>query len=711
MAMALHTPRHINSKFIMKKVVPIIGLALTCLIVSCSQEKKLVRKASNAVERSDFEQALYYYDQVLKKDSNSYYANAGKGVVLSEYMLKHGEAIPYLERALKKSPEKTNFKINNDLGKSYHFIGNYPRALYFYAEASRFNKPGAPDYDQFLYKRVADCNYAIEHPEVAPVEEQWVKTVGNGINTGMPEYGAVYTHNKLIFTSKRKDDDKEKKNGVDGRYFDAMYVSYVNGDSYSAPRRYSAPDIRGNENFREPHESVVSVTPDGKTLYIYRAGQLYEVDLNDSTKSAHQLDNNINFSYLQSHATLSADGNRIIFASEAEKGIGGLDLYTCTKNEKGNWSPAQLLSNDINTIYNEDSPYLSPNGTLYFSSNGLPGYGGYDVYKSKPEGFHWGKPENLGQPINSPGDEVYFTLTGNTSNGYYTSVRPGGLGDMDIYKVHYMSTEIPDCGTSDSLLAMNVTPQGAGSMVYNFSAEAPTAYAANVRSYNWKVNGTTLPQSSNQLSYTFSTPGKYTISAKAIAYCDTCPTLMVFCSERVIDIQPMLTSNDSLNNKAIAAVPEPTRVKNSTTRNSVTDQQVMSEPQLRDVKWVTNPVYFDFDKSDIRADSKTVLDQNISVLKKNKTLAVKIDGYADSRGTEQYNIGLSGRRANAVKNYLIENGIPKSRILGTRSFGETMLVNDCSDGIECSEAEHQLNRRVQFEVINLVKTPSDITLN
>ena len=697
----------------MKKVVPIIGLALTCLIVSCSQEKKLVRKASNAVERSDFEQALYYYDQVLKKDSNSYYANAGKGVVLSEYMLRHNEAIPYLEKALKKSPDKTNMKINYDLGKSYHFVGNYPRAIFFYGEASRYNKPDAPDYDQFLNKRIADCRYALEHPEVAPPEQQWVKTAGNGINTAMPEYGAVYTNNKLIFTSKRKDDNKEKKNGVDGRYFDAMYVSYVNGDTYSTPRRYTIPDVRANSNFSNPHESVVSVSPDNKTLYIYRAGQLYEADLNDSTKSVHKLDNNINFSYLQSHASISADGNTIVFSAEAERGIGGLDLYKCTKNDKGNWSAAQLLGNDINTINNEDSPYLSPNGTLFFSSNGLPGYGGYDVYKCKPEGYHWGKPQNLGQPINSPGDENYFTLIGNTSNGYYTSVRQGGLGDMDIYKVHYMSTDVPECG-NDSLLAMNVSPEGAGSMVYTFTAEAPAAYAANVKNYSWKVNGTTLSQSDKQLSYTFSAPGKYTISAKAIAYCDTCPTLMAFCSQRVVDIQPMIAANDSLKNaknKDVAAAPS--RVKNRTTRNTpaTTEQLTLNEAQLRDMKWVVSPAYFDFDKSEIRGDAKAVLDQNISVLKKNKTLAVNINGYADSRGSEQYNIGLSTRRANAVKSYLIENGIAKNRIMGIRGFGESMLTNDCSDGVECSETEHQMNRRVQFEVINLVKTTSDITLN
>src|SRR5262249_40117052 len=149
----------------------LIGMAFTCLIISsCSQQKKLVRKASNAVERSDFDKAISYYDQALAKDSDSYYANAGKGVVLSEYVGKHAEAIPYLEKALKKHPEKTGMKINYDLGKSYHFIGNYPRALYFYGETSKYNKPGSDNYDMFLNKRVADCKYAMEHPEVKPAE-------------------------------------------------------------------------------------------------------------------------------------------------------------------------------------------------------------------------------------------------------------------------------------------------------------------------------------------------------------------------------------------------------------------------------------------------------------------------------------------------------------------------------------------------------------
>lgn len=700
----------------MKNAIYLTGLLCTFLIVSCSQEKKLVRKASNAVERSDFDQAISYYDQALKKDSMSYLANAGKGVVLSEYVGRHQEAIIYLERALKKHPEKTGMKINYDLGKSYHFVGNYPRAIYFYGQTTKYNKEGSPDYDMFLNKRIADCKYALEHPEFAPVEEQEVKTVGNQINTSNPEYGAVYTRGKLIFTSKRKDDDKEKKNGLDGRYFDAMYVSTEKNGTYGAPRRFTVPDIKLKENFSKPHESVVSVSPDGNTLYIFREGQIYEADLNDSTKAAHKLDNSINFSYLQSHVTLSADGRTMIFSSEAQRGIGGLDLYKSEKGDDGKWSDAVMLSS-LNTMYNEDSPYLNKEGVLFYSSNGLPGYGGYDVYRSREENGMWSSPVNLGQPINSPGDEMYFTLLNNTSNGYYTSVRQGGQGDLDIYKVHYVMTDIPECSGQDSTFAISAEADPNNQMVYNFSAMAP-ANNNKVKSYSWKLNGETLAQSTDKFQYTFSTSGTYTLTAKAVTFCDSCPSLIAMCSEKVLEIgAPVFASTDSLNmaNDVATATTKSvtTRTKKVVkNRTSAVDLQVtLNDTQLKDLGWNNADSYFDYNQSTVREDARPALNQNINVLKKNKDLAVKINGYADCRGTDAYNNNLSLKRANAVKNYLIENGISKNRILAVRGFGESQPVNQCVDGVECSEMEHQQNRRSAFDVINLIKTPSEITFN
>ncbi len=705
----------------MKKLVPAL-IIMSVIIVSCSQEKKLIRKASNSVERSEFEEALGYYDQILEKDSNSYYANAGKGVVLSEYIGRHEQAIPYLEKALRQHPEKTGMKINYDLGKSYHFIGNFPRAMYFYNATEKYNQPDNPDYDLFLTKRIADCKYAMDHPEVAPPEQQSIANIGNVINTPMPEYGAVYADGKLIFTSKRRDDDKEKKNGIDGRFFDAMYVSNVNGDQYSAPRRFTVPDTKGNANFSQPHESVVSISPDGKTLYIFREGQLYEADMTDLTKSPHKLGNDINISYLQSHATISADGKTIIFSSEAKRGMGGLDLYRTMKDENGKWSQVELLDNSINTAFNEDAPFLASDGTLFFASNGLPGYGGYDIYKTTLVEGRWTTPENVGQPINSPGDDTYFALKPNNSNGYYTSVRKGGEGDMDIYKVHYVSGTVPECTSQNPLFAINAMPDATNNMAYMMSVQVPAEYQANIRSYQWKVNGNTVSQTSAQLPYTFESAGTYTVSSKAVVYCDTCPTLLAMCSEKIVEVgMPVMAATEPV--KAPLADSK-TRVKQPKNQPTPIDMQTkdikdysstksvaMSDQQLKNLGWNSGPAYFDFNQSDLRAEAKAMLDQNIEVLKKNSALVVNINGYADSRGSEAYNIGLSQRRANAVKAYLLQNGISSHRIQKTKGFGETNLVNNCSDGVECSEAEHQLNRRTEFEVINLVKSSGDVTVN
>lgn len=327
------------------------------VFVSCSQEKMLIRKASNAVSVYDYDKAIYYYDQVLAKDSNSFYANAGKGIVLSEYMGKYDKAIPYLERA-NKNPQKASMKINNDLGKSYHYIGNYPRALDFYGKAALKNKEDNEDYDYLLSKHIDDCRYALSHPEVASPDQQSYRNVGPVINTDMPEYGAIYNQNRLIFTSKRKDTPKEKKNGLDGRYFESIYVSEIKDNTYSTPRRYTLPDYGGASKFKRGSESALSVSPDGKTLYIFRRGKLYEADLSDSTRSEQKMPRVINSSDFQTYVFLSHDGKMLLFASESEKGRGGTDIYKSVKDENGKWSTPEMLPYNINTDYDEDSPFL-----------------------------------------------------------------------------------------------------------------------------------------------------------------------------------------------------------------------------------------------------------------------------------------------------------------------------------------------------------------
>src|ERR1700758_18663 len=371
---------------------------------SYSQEKKLMRLASNAVDEADYEKAISYYDKALEKNPNSYRANAGKGIVLAEYIGNYEKAIPYLEKALNSNPKKTYVKLTYDLGKSYHYVGNYSRALYYYNNLQ--NTPADdPDVDIFLVKRINDCKYALEHKEIVSPEMQWIKNVGEPINTEMPEYGPVCVNDNFIFTSRRKDDANEKRDGITGKYNESMYLCMVNNGNFSEARRFTLPDHKEKSNFLKHNESAASVSRDNKRLFIFRNGEIYEGNMEDRLKEPVKLDHTINISKFQSHACLSPDGKTLFFASAANNGRGGTDIYKSELNKEGKWSEPELLSEKINTLYDEDTPFMNEDGVLFFSSNGLPGYGGFDIYKTRFTNNEWATPENLGQPINSSGDE------------------------------------------------------------------------------------------------------------------------------------------------------------------------------------------------------------------------------------------------------------------------------------------------------------------
>lgn len=715
-------------------IVPLAGL-----FFSCSYQKKAMRKAANAVDECDYEKAIGYYQTLINKDSNSFYGNAGKGIVLSEYMERYEQAIPYLERAREHNPDKTLIKLNSDLGKSYHHIGNYSRALYYYSQAG-VNDPDHPDYDAFLSKRIADCKYAIAHKETASPDEQWVKNVGNTINTPMPEYGPVVINDQMIFTSKRQDDKKEKKNVLDGKYYEASYISTMSNGSFSEPKRFVS--THQHRSFvRKRNESVVSASSDGKTLFVFREGMIYETNANDTSKTATRLDPSVNVSHFQNHAYMTPDGKQLFFTSETGKEGSGTDIYLTSKDENGKWGRPELL--EINTEYSEDAPFLSEDGTLYFSSNGLPGYGGFDVYRTHLENGRWTTPQNLGQPINSPGDDIYFVLKPNSSYGYYSSSRAGGYGDMDIYQVHYIHPEIRPCASEIPLAGLITTQDSANPLSYKVSLDLPEPQKNRVKYYTWKVNGQQLKETSEKVKLTFPAAETYTIAAEVVIYCDTCPNLITMCTEK-----PLVAGNTVLVSNEIDESNNANTVANNNTKNNVasgkqsgakgknnnnisnnannntakneneanaknaiaSQKGYLSPEQLDVIGWNEKPAYFETNHYDLNADAVQLLDQNVKVLENNAQLHVTIDGYADSRGPASYNKMLSAKRANAIRDYFVKKGVAPRRIT-TIPHGEEGLLNNCSDGVACEESQHQQNRRVQFRLsTHPVKNPASITL-
>ena len=662
------------------------SIILIAILSACSENKRLIKKAEIATGRMEYIKALGYYEQVLEKDNNSYRANTGKGIVLSEFMQRYDLAMPYLKKALDLTPQKdTLVKINYNLGKAYHYLENYNKALYYYNRVTGFNKTGSSDYDPFLNKRISDCKYALANTMVAAKNEQNIKNAGSTINTVNPEYAAVSAGENVFFTSRIKDDENEKINGWDGKYFESMYVSSVTSDNYSTPKRYTRPDLGADSKFKHHNEAVISVHDNGKKMFIYRDGKIYDVNINDPISDATILNKTINFSRFQNHASVSGDGKVLFFTSESKYGNGGTDIYQTTKDKKGKWSEPKILDTAIvNTPFNEEAPFYSETGVLYFSSNGLPGYGGYDVYKTSFKDGKWTTPENLGQPINSPGDDLYFVLNNNSPDGYYSSNRTGGFGDMDIYQVHYVSNEIPACDPKKAnILAINYAKSTSENPGYYIALKMPSGYEKNARTYQWTINDSVLPQASSQFQYKFDRAGEYKLNAKVILYCDTCPSMLTLCAEKTITVED-INLDPPLST---IIIPAETSV-----------ETYMNAEQLAKLNFNSSPLYFEYGQSILSIDAVSILKNNIEALNKNKNLVIDITGYSDSRGSLTYNEQLATKRINEVKKYLINNNISANRIISTYVVGESRLAL-CPDNITCEEQQHQLNRKVEINIM------------
>ena len=409
--------------------------------VACSPLNKYIRKAGReAGGKGDLEKARLYYLKAYHLDSNSYKANVGLGITLSEFMGKYQEALPYLKNAERLSTKDTLEDLFYALGKSYHYHEQFDKALTNYHKMQKYT--ALQDDDKLFHleldKDIEDCNYAQSHTLVTNPKEYYVANVGSKINTPAPEYVPVLTkNNELLFTSKRKDDKKEKINPLDGQYFESMYISKIENGTFSEPRRYTIPDMYLKSAFKKGHESIVSMSPDGKKVFVFQNSKLYESDMSQTTIEPVKLSKNVNLDYYQNHAYLTKDEKTLFFTSEDAKGsVGGNDIYKVNKQEDGTWGEPENLGTTINTKLNEDSPYLTDDGkTLYFASNGHPGYGGYDIYKSTFENGNWTEPVNLGKPMNTVGHDIFLTNTSDQKSGYFSSNRMGGKGGMDIYKI------------------------------------------------------------------------------------------------------------------------------------------------------------------------------------------------------------------------------------------------------------------------------------
>ncbi|MBA4323144.1 MAG: peptidoglycan-associated lipoprotein, partial [Odoribacter sp.] len=367
-------------------------------------------------------------------------------------------ATPYLETALKLNPYVSP-DLHLLLAKAYHIDYKFDKAITEYKAYKQGLLPA--DLSKFggdIDKRVTECETGKEL--VAKPVRVFIDNIGCAVNSPYPDYSPIVNADEsmMIFTSRRTGGNSEKKDPTDKGFYEDIYITYNQGGIWSVPTNPGKPLNS------EMHDATVGLSPDGQKLFIYKGdngGDILQCDLDgDKWSKPDRLNKNINTSYHESSASFSYDLKIIYFVSDRPGGYGGSDIYMSKLDAKGRWGEPVNLGSTINTAYNEEGVFMMPDGkTMYFSSRGHKTMGDYDIFKTTFENGKWSEPENIGYPINTPEEDVFFTISGSGKHGYYSSAIAGGCGAQDIYVITFLGVEKPLINNSeDNLLANKTEP-------------------------------------------------------------------------------------------------------------------------------------------------------------------------------------------------------------------------------------------------------------
>jgi len=407
-------------------------------VIYSKEQKKLKKEADYYFKYGDYFNAQNIYDSLYQSDSISAELNFRLGVCVLVTDDNKSKSTKYFKAASDGGYREAHFYLAN----WYHLQNDFDPSIELYQKYKSGDGKKSID-DSEIDRRIAMSARAQEMMS-NPVDVR-IENIGPVINSEYPEYVPLISADEsvLIFTSRRKDGTGGKLDPY-GKYFEDIYISRKENDEWLPPVSISA-----NIN-TDGYDACVGLSADGSTLITYKnnesltGGDLYWSTLyGDEWQEPVKYDPSINSEYTEPSASLSADRNVLYFSSNRPGGYGGLDLYRVVRFPNGRWSLPSNLGATINTEYDDDAPFIHPdNVTLYFSSQGHTTMGGYDIFKSELVGNgtdsykDWSKPVNLGYPINTTGDDIYFVLSADGKRGYYSSRQASGYGDQDIYVMH-----------------------------------------------------------------------------------------------------------------------------------------------------------------------------------------------------------------------------------------------------------------------------------
>ncbi|MBA3663107.1 MAG: PD40 domain-containing protein [Bacteroidetes bacterium] len=425
-----------------------LSLLLSFFILHANaQDKKDIKALTASAELKlkveNYEDALEDYLQLVKLESKNESVNYNTAVCYLNSNINKSKAVPYLEIVTRL--EKHNPNADYLLGRAYQYANRFDDAIASF-EKFKTNAKGSEDNLKTVDQEIQHCINAKELIKF-PVDVIF-QNLGKNINSPFADYYPFVTENEsyLIYNTRRPL-DKEATKLDNGQYLNTIHVSKVINGQYSESAVVGEPICKGNSG-----NEIIGMNAKGNLILINKhnlrgESKLYksEVLANGEFSKLEELPATINGSGDVIAATINSEGTMIYFASNRKGGLGGTDLYVCTKLPNGKWSEAKNMGKEINTALDEDFPNLSPDGkTLYFSSKGHTSMGGYDIFKATlNEGKkEYGNVKNIGYPINTSYDDLNFRISKNGRYGYVASLRGGGLGDYDIYRVSFNDVEV-----------------------------------------------------------------------------------------------------------------------------------------------------------------------------------------------------------------------------------------------------------------------------
>jgi outer membrane protein OmpA-like peptidoglycan-associated protein/tetratricopeptide (TPR) repeat protein len=616
-------------------------------------QKQEVRVADRFFKDFAYKKAAELYGIAVKKGDSSLHTLTRLGDCY--YNNSNSEkSAQWYEEAIKRHESKIGSDYLYKYSVALRGKGEYEQAIE-YLEKYKENNPNDDriaglDFDKLeLYEQLSNT------------DEVYVTVENLPINSKYADFGVYERDNKIYFSSAR--DNSSRVYDWNNEPFLDIYEADITEED--GKNTYGDVNkVNSNEINTPYHEASVAITKDGQTMYFTRDNvtkgkklrtdregtshlKIYKATFIDSTwQDVEELPFNDKY-FSSGHPTLSPDDKHLYFVSDREGGFGQTDIYRVAINADGTYGEPENLGDTINSDGKEMFPFIAKDSTLYFSSDSNINLGFLDIFKSNILKGGDAEVENLGAPFNSGADDFGYYVDSDTDLGYFSSNRGDGQGSDDIYGFIGCAQKIK--GTIRDSITLEPIHMATVKLINEEGKILKEVPSDSLGLYEFKAKCNT----------------KYTVLAEKMDYKDNYDEITTG------------TENSEDNTLDLNLVP-----------------------LIQDGEIVINPIFFDFDKWDIRADAAYELENIVAVLRDHPDMVIKIEAHTDSRGGDRYNMKLSERRAKSTRDYLLSRDIAPERIESAIGYGESQLVNECSNGVKCTKEQHQENRRSKFIIIS-----------